>query len=111
MSGIQTHGMMELSLAQMVDTLDKTMVVLNAANLSNLPLVDIVRLIPVLGKEVRATSSKLHDARVTEESNELVMSGAIAVVEYLYSTFEDNSAILPPLKEACRAALAKLQGD
>jgi hypothetical protein len=111
MSGVQTHGMMEFSLVHAANVLDKAIARLGDSGMDGLPMLDVAKMIAPLAKEVRATSSKLNEHRVAEHTAELEMSGAIAVVDHLYQTFEDNPAILGPIKEACRAALAKLQGE
>lgn len=111
MAGMDTHGILEMTLAQSASVLDKAMKVLNDRNLDSMPVAEVARLISPLTKEVRATATKLQELQVLGDSHEIELSGAVAIIEYLYQTFEDNPVILPPLKEACRAALAKLQGE
>ena len=111
MSGIKPHSMMEMSLVQAASTLDNLMTRLTTASMESLPLLELVKMVGPLSKEVRTTAKQLAEYQNTASHAELQMSGAVSVIEYLLQTFEDNSAMLPPLKEACRAAIAKLQGE
>lgn len=111
MHGISPHAMLEMSLYEAADALRQVVERVNEAKLDSVAPIDAARMVGPLVKEVRATASKIQDFQGVETAKELQLAGGVAVVEHLLATFENNPTLLEPLREACRSAIAKLQGD
>lgn len=70
----------------------------------------LFKLIPALNRELRATSSQLGELNYIRDRAELELAGAYRMLEGLRQIFDDNPAILEPLKTAANSVLAEIEG-
>jgi hypothetical protein len=107
--GIDTFSSMELSMARLLNVFKQIQQRIEQnPELAGVSMLDVLRMLPVYSREVRAHASDIQNFTVLTERRELEMAGAYAVVEELLLIFENDPAY-EAISTACKAAISKLE--
>lgn len=108
--GLDPMACLRLGLGRVTSVMEKAVARIDGVdNLNAVDLTEALKMIAPLNKELRSTADKIHGMTGTRDRHELEMAGAYALMDELLVTFE-NEPVYDAIVEACKGAIAKLEG-